>query len=171
MSGPNIACPPTCSTRYSVGTVVALTARPKPGWAFAGWGPPCTNTGSCSIRLDSDQTVSATFVRPRTSNLIISPKAFKALARGQSANATGPGALVRFTLNLTSLVRFKVRGLFSGRMQGSFTWPGKPGVNRFRFTGRLNGHRLSPGRYQLLAEPIVAGHARQAASTTFEITS
>jgi hypothetical protein len=33
---------------------------------------------------------------------------------------------------------------------GSFTVTGKVGVNRFRFTGRVNGHRLACGNYTLV---------------------
>lgn len=36
-------------------------------------------------------------------------------------------------------------------MRGSFTHKGKAGSNSFKFTGRVGGKSLKPGRYQLVA--------------------
>lgn len=87
------------------------------------------------------------------------------------------GARVSYTLNVAASVRFTVERLVPGRLvgrrcvperkrnhnhrrctsyirvRGSFTMPGKAGRERFQFTGRLNGRRLAPGRYRLIATP------------------
>jgi hypothetical protein len=39
----------------------------------------------------------------------------------------------------------------------SFTYNGRTGANRFHFSGRLAGHRLSPGAYRLVASATGAG--------------
>jgi hypothetical protein len=37
-------------------------------------------------------------------------------------------------------------------LRGSFSMRGRSGANVVRFTGRLRGHRLAPGRYRLTAQ-------------------
>jgi uncharacterized protein (TIGR03437 family) len=62
--------PPTplgtpCGTNcwgYAPGTVVTLTAPPKPGSTFVGWsGASCSGTGICTVTMNSNQTVTAVF--------------------------------------------------------------------------------------------------------------
>src|SRR5581483_2542702 len=62
-----ISCGSTCSAQFAQGTQVTLSANPAPGSAFAGWsGGGCSGTGTCQVTLNSDQTVSASFVPART---------------------------------------------------------------------------------------------------------
>jgi len=63
-SNPNgIHCGQDCSQRYPSGTVVTLTAQPRPGASFRGWGGPCrgTATSTCTVTLDERVSVSAIF--------------------------------------------------------------------------------------------------------------
>jgi hypothetical protein len=56
----------TCSS-YPSGTVVTLAAAANTGYTFSGWSdstgftPACTGTGTCSITLTANSSVSATF--------------------------------------------------------------------------------------------------------------
>jgi hypothetical protein len=53
---------------------------------------------------------------------------------------------------------------------GQFTVAGHAGANRFRFTGRLRGHRLPPGKYQLLETARdVAGNVSRPSARPFRI--
>jgi hypothetical protein len=124
------------------------------------------------------------------------PPAFPAAPSGPSALAAKRryGTTVSYTLNETASVRFTVVQSQPGRknkrgtcvkqtkanrkarkctrlvtLPGSFTRAGTVGANSFRFTGRLAGHKLKPGKYQLVATPTVGGKTGRAASASFKI--
>lgn len=61
VTGDGISCGATCSASYPSGTVVTLAASPDAGATFAGWGGACSGTGSCTVTVDADKTVAATF--------------------------------------------------------------------------------------------------------------
>ena len=50
-----------CSTSFTSGTQVTLTATPDWKSTFSGWGVPCSGTGSCLITMNGDSGVAATF--------------------------------------------------------------------------------------------------------------
>jgi hypothetical protein len=57
-----ISCGTTCSRSFSGGATVTLTAVPASGSVFAGWsGGGCTGTGSCTVQINSNMTVTAAF--------------------------------------------------------------------------------------------------------------
>jgi hypothetical protein len=58
-----ISCPSTCSASFASGTQVTLTATPASGWKFSGWSGACSGTGTCSVTMNSAQSVTATFVQ------------------------------------------------------------------------------------------------------------
>ncbi len=116
-------------------------------------------------------------VPPRITRYSISPKTFRAAARGASAAARPPvGTTVRFRLSQAATVTFHVQRAARGRrvggrcaaprrsnrgrracvryvtLRGSFKVAGKAGANVLRFTGRLRGRRLGPARYKLVAQ-------------------
>jgi phospholipase C len=63
-----INCPQTCNASFPRGTAVTLTAAATTGSTFTGWSGACTGTGTCSLTLNADTSVSATFNAP-TGNL------------------------------------------------------------------------------------------------------
>jgi hypothetical protein len=57
-----IDCGSGCSHSYGQGTTVTLQATPASGSSFAGWsGGGCSGTGTCVLRMTSDQSVTAAF--------------------------------------------------------------------------------------------------------------
>jgi YVTN family beta-propeller protein len=60
----------TCSASYTVGSVANLTATPASGSTFSGWSA-CSGTSECSVPLNSNQTVSATFVPAGTTSFTL----------------------------------------------------------------------------------------------------
>jgi hypothetical protein len=82
---------------------------------------------------------------------------------------------VGYTLNLGATVTFTLKRQASGRnvngrcvkptkknskhrkcllsLPGKITLPGKSGANHFTFNGKIGGHQLGPGTYELIATP------------------
>ncbi len=56
-----IECGATCTAAFSKGTMVTLTATPAADSAFTGWGGDCSGTGTCTVTMDQDRGVTATF--------------------------------------------------------------------------------------------------------------
>jgi hypothetical protein len=127
-----------------------------------------------------DSTAVGTIVNddipPRVTSYSLSPKAFRAAARGGSAARAPVGTTVRFRLSQAATMTFRVQRAARGRrvggrcvaprrsnrghracvryvtLRGSFSLAGKAGANAFHFTGRLRGHKLGPARYKLVAQ-------------------
>jgi hypothetical protein len=119
-------------------------------------------------------------LKPSMSKPAITPFAFAAAARGPSALAPTArgGAIVRYGAFNIASVAFSVQRSLPGRQQGTrcvkptarntnarrcaryiavgrFRYAKRVplGVVRFRFTGRVAGHKLKPGSYRLLGVP------------------
>ena len=115
---------------------------------------------------------------PSITGYRLSPATFAAASKGPSVAAVRKakvGTTVRYTLSEFATVRFAVERASSGRrvrgacrpptrrnqrrspctsyrrLKGSFTHAEEQGPNRFKFTGRLRGRKLEPGRYRLVA--------------------
>jgi len=58
---------------YDDGTSVTVTATPNTGYRFDHWSGDCTGSGSCSVTMNSDKTVTANFVKIWTLEVIVEP--------------------------------------------------------------------------------------------------
>lgn len=57
-----INCGDTCTANYADGSPVSLSATPAAGYVFNGWsGGNCTGTGTCTVTMDGNKSVTATF--------------------------------------------------------------------------------------------------------------
>ncbi|MDX6649067.1 MAG: hypothetical protein QOJ97_1018 [Solirubrobacteraceae bacterium] len=125
-------------------------------------------------------TPSADLRPPVLTRLAVAPFAFRSAPSGPSARAAAArrpapvGALVSHTLSEAATVAYVVeRSLPRNRwaaMTGAFARRAVRGVNRFRFTGRLSGKRLAPGRYRLLTiARDIAGNVSTVSRRQFRI--
>jgi hypothetical protein len=84
-----IDCGPTCSGSFVQGSKVVLTAVPDDGSDFTGWsGGGCSGTETCSVTLDANTDVTATFT-----HVDRDPPHLKTLA---ASSAPGKTAALRF---------------------------------------------------------------------------
>jgi hypothetical protein len=86
-----INCGTACSAIYTAGTHVTLAASPAAGSGFTGWsGGGCAGTGTCTVTLNSDQTVTARFaLKKPTITAKIDRKHHKATFRFKALGASG----------------------------------------------------------------------------------
>jgi len=66
-----IACGSTCSFPWPAGTSVTLTAAPDAGSAFSGWAGACNGGGTCTVTMDGDKALTASFAPAGSSTLTV----------------------------------------------------------------------------------------------------
>ena len=130
-------------------------------------------------------------VRPVDSRLVVAPDAFFSAPRGPAIIARVPGARVAYTASDAGTTSFTVFRAVRGVKRGSACHKPRPGrggkrcarlvklggfrrtdtvgANQFRFTGRVAGKSLRPGRYQLVAVPTASGLTGPAVRRNFRI--
>ena len=89
-----LICPGACSARYPQSQIETLRAEPAPGSGFAGFSGPCTGTGTCRVKMDADQQVTATFGPPR--GTAITKSAISRAKRAATFAFAAPGAITGF---------------------------------------------------------------------------
>jgi hypothetical protein len=84
-----IDCGNKCSSSFVSAVTVALTATADFGSRFDGWsGAGCSGVGTCSVAMNSDQAVTATFTAIPEFSLSASASAPNPISPGQSSTAT-----------------------------------------------------------------------------------
>jgi alpha-tubulin suppressor-like RCC1 family protein len=134
VGGSGIVCPPECAQRYPQGQVEAL--RAEPAGRFAGFSGPCSGTGACLARMGGEETVTATFGRPKGTAIT----RVKVVPRKRLAtfSFTAPGAITGYECMLVRKGhRRKQAGKSSRRRKPHFTRCSTP--HRYR--------HLRPGRF------------------------
>jgi hypothetical protein len=116
---------------------------------------------------------------PRLSKLTVSPQLFVAASKGPAVIARfDAGTTISYVDTLAGHTTFRVLSCAHQagpcrhpRSIGTFSHQDRTGLNRVRFTGRLNGHKLAPGRYVLEASSTLHGRRSPTVTTTFTILS
>jgi hypothetical protein len=93
-----LLCPGACSGRYPQSQVEALRAEPASGSGFAGFSGPCGGTGTCQVRMDGNQIVTATFGPPK--GTAINSSTISRAKRTASFSFAAPGAITGFECEL-----------------------------------------------------------------------
>jgi hypothetical protein len=126
--------------------------------------------------------------------LAFSPSAFVPLLGGPSITSAARGTRVLYELSERANVVFRVERSTPGRrvgrrcvrptrrnsnrrrcvrwvrLRGGFTHVGAAGANSFRFSGRVRGRALRPGRHRLAASPVdLAGNRGKLARRGFRV--
>ena len=94
-----INCGTTCSTSFTTGTLVTLTAAPAAGSTFAGWSGGCAGTGPCSLTMNAATADTATFALQT-----LSPSSPPSDTTPPTVSITAPtaGATVTGTVTVTA---------------------------------------------------------------------
>jgi len=160
--------------------------------------PPSTTTAGAQAAATQSTggSSSGVVILAAVSGETLAPAAFSAAPSGPSALPAKKryGTQVSYVQNETASVRFSVVQRQPGRkagggscatpttanrhaprctrrvtLPGGFTLTGSAGANRFRFAGRLGRHKLSVGKYELVATPSAGGKIGHAVSAPFQI--
>jgi len=86
-----IACGTGCSAFFSRGTTVTLTATPDTYSTFTGWSGGCTGTGTCTVVMNTNISVTANFAPACTYVITPATKVFPA-KWGLTANLSVVGS-------------------------------------------------------------------------------
>jgi hypothetical protein len=133
-------------------------------------------TNSAGVLAGGDRTFTTGAIAPVLGVLRISPAVFHPAAHGASTTRRRPrrgrtGTTVSYTDSEAALTTFtieRIRKHHHTVILGHFTHRDRPGRNECHFTGRVNGGKLAPGDYILLAV-ATAQFRSQPATATFRI--
>ena len=87
-----IACAPTCSHTYPIGTLVTLTATPASGSNFVGWSGACSGAGTCQVTMNANQAVTATFT-PQSFPIPVTGPPVVGITTAAFTGSVNPGGL------------------------------------------------------------------------------
>ena len=85
VTGTGINCGSDCTESYASGTAITLTATPASGSTFAGWSGACSGSSTCTVTMDIEKSVTATF------NIIPDPGPAPDPTYTLTVNAAGTG--------------------------------------------------------------------------------
>ncbi len=110
VTGTGISCRTDCSEVFNIGTSVTLTAASDPGSTFAGFsGGGCSGTGPCTVIVNTNTTVTATYLKIFTDDPLTAGTTIKAVHPNELRQAVdnlraqgGLGAFLYTNPNLTA---------------------------------------------------------------------
>lgn len=197
VKGGNVDCtgPSVCHATEPLNETVGLIATPQPGYVFTGWTGACTGTsGSCTVTMDVDRAVTATFTIAVTLTTNVSGNGN--VSGGAGAINCGNGANVcsaSFALNTTiTLIATPATGAtfvgWTGACGGSattctilmsatkdvtaqFTGGAVPGATTFALSVSVNGNGLVTGGGIRCGDGSIVCTANQTANASVTLTA
>jgi len=88
-----IGCNSPCSSAFTSGTTVTLTAAASTGSTFTGWSGACTGAGTCRVVMSQTRSVTATFTGG-ASTQAATPSAQAATASTTASDGGGGGCFI-----------------------------------------------------------------------------
>jgi len=146
-----------------------IVVPPVPGSGGAGGSP-----GAAAAVKVTGLRLSRSVFRPASRGASVRPASAAAKAWTRVTYTVSESATVRFSFERPRFGRRVGAGCFKPTaanrshksciryvaVKGTFSRKRPKGGDRFTFTGRLLGHRLSPGRYRIVATPVTSTGAK-----------
>ncbi|HJR01551.1 MAG TPA: PASTA domain-containing protein, partial [Methylomirabilota bacterium] len=129
-----IECGATCTHAFALGTQVTLSATAAAGSTFAGWSGACSGTGPCTLTMNADQSVTATF--RAASHACVVPR-----LKGKTLKAA------RKALRRAHCALGKVRRAYSSKVKRGRVVAQKPRPGARRRAGAKVALTLSRGKH------------------------
>jgi chitodextrinase len=120
-----INCGSTCSTSYTSGTSVTLTATPTGSSTFAGWGGACASSGTsatCTLTMSAAQSVSASFTAGPFTSISINAGGSDSTGFVADTDFTGGSTYSNTNTIDTSLVSGVPQEVFQTERYGEFSY-------------------------------------------------
>jgi hypothetical protein len=165
--GREVSCPPRCSASYPQSQVAILTAA---SGEFAGFSGACSGTGTCQARMDSNQSVTATFGIPK-GTAITSAKINKK-QKTASFSFSAPGAITGFECMLVRpKAKKKPKKEHGKHSRITLKGSGKQKKPKFAACGGPKTYKhLKPGDYIFRVRALdILGHDATPAVSKFKV--
>jgi parallel beta-helix repeat protein len=174
----------TCTVSYPASGVLSVTAT------YSSDGTSNHYAGSTSSPPLKQTVITSKAPGPRLSHLHVKPHKFQTATKGKPTDGTGITYRDTLAADTTLRVYRKLRGAKRGGkcvakpkgnprpdgkpcmrlvLVGTFMHHDKAGANRLHFTGRIRGHALRPGSYELEVTAKLAGRHSNMLSGSFVI--
>ncbi|MGK2954052.1 MAG: InlB B-repeat-containing protein, partial [Solirubrobacterales bacterium] len=127
-----IDCGSICALAYDEGTLMTLTANAASDSSFTGWSGSCSGSAACTLTMDADRAVTATFKRDSIVPPVTKP-VLSMLSQTNPVFRAGPGSTS--PTGTTTAVRHKQGTVFSFSLD-------KPATVRTILERRDRGRRV-----------------------------
>ena len=155
-------CPSDCAGKYPQGQVAFARATPGAS-GFAGFSGACAGTGICQVKMDSDQTVTATFGKPKGTRITRAKIKQGKKAKRRARRRPKPKARATFAFSTPGLVSDYQCMLVSPKAKRKKARKRKPRFVRCSSPKRYKKLRKGRYRFEVRARNALGAEAQPAA--------